>query len=164
MIIWINGSINSGKSTIAKLLAKEISDCAIVEIDALRDFIGWMPIDLAVPINLKNAVSVISNFADANLNVIVPYPLSERNYRFVNQELKNLKTKSYYITLAPKLEIALKDRGRRNLDDWDRSRIKHHYEIGIHNPSFGYTIDNSDQKPKETANEILGCIGVDRNG
>lgn len=44
MIIFLNGSINSGKSTVAKILANNISDVALVEIDALRFMIDWMPI------------------------------------------------------------------------------------------------------------------------
>ena len=44
MIIFLNGSINSGKSTIAKLLVKAMPNAAIVEIDALREMINWMPI------------------------------------------------------------------------------------------------------------------------
>ena len=42
MILFINCSINSGKSTIAKLLAKKIKNSAILEIDFLRAMINWM--------------------------------------------------------------------------------------------------------------------------
>lgn len=83
MTIFLNGSINAGKSTVAKLLAKELPNVALVEIDSLREMIAWMPIDEAVPINLENAVSVIRNFAKRDLNVIVPYPLSEKNYQYI---------------------------------------------------------------------------------
>ena len=72
MIIFLNGSINAGKSTVAKLLAKELPNTALIEIDTLREMISWMPIDKAIPLNLKNAVSVIRNFAEEGLDVIVP--------------------------------------------------------------------------------------------
>lgn len=39
MIIFINGSINSGKTTVAKILAREFSNIALVEIDSLREMI-----------------------------------------------------------------------------------------------------------------------------
>lgn len=55
MTLFINGSINSGKTTIAKLLAKKLGKVALLEIDKLHEFIEWMEIDKAVPINLKNA-------------------------------------------------------------------------------------------------------------
>lgn len=158
MIIWINGSINSGKSTVASLLSKKIGNCAIVEIDKFHEMINWMPIEKAVSVNLKNAVSTIEVFVKEKLNVIVPYPLSEKNYQFVNQQLKKLKTKIFYITLSPKLEIVLQNRGRRKLDSWEKNRIKHHYHIGIHKPSFGKVIDNSNHTPKQTVEEILKII------
>ena len=50
----------------------------MVEIDVLRDMIGWMTIEKAVPINLKNAVSLIKNFSEVGLNIVIPYPMSQR--------------------------------------------------------------------------------------
>lgn len=158
MIIFLNGSINAGKSTIAKLLVKEIPNTALLEIDTLREMIDWMPIDQAVPINLENAVSVIRNFAARNFNVIVPYPLSQKNYDFVIGKLKDLDTEIHVFTLAPKLEKVLTNRGTRELDGSEKDRIKHHYDVGIHNPSFGEVIDNSEQTPAETAKIILNKI------
>lgn len=158
MIIFLNGSINSGKSTVAKLLAKTIPNTAIVEIDALRDMIQWMPIDKAVPINLENAVAVIRNFTKHDISCIVPYPLSEKNHVFIADALLDLGTPIHYFTLAPSIEAALSDRGARKLDDSERERIKHHYAIGIHTPSFGMIINNTKQTPEETAREILRNI------
>lgn len=159
MIIFLNGSINSGKSTVAKLLAKEMPNTAIVEIDALREMIDWMPIDQAVPINIENAVAVIRNFTKHGISCIVPYPLSQKNYELVTRELSDLGVPMFFFTLAPSLEKALSDRGERTLDEQERERIKYHYKIGIHAPSFGMVIDNSDQTPEETAKIILKNIG-----
>jgi adenylate kinase family enzyme len=159
MLIFLNGSVNAGKSTVAKILAKKLSNTAVVEIDSLREMIAWMPIGEAVPINLENAILVIKNFVKRNLNVIVPYPLSQNNYDYVFNELKNIDTKIYFFTLAPKLEKILTNRGERELNEGEKERIKHHYSIGINNPSFGIVIDNSDQIPEQTAEEILKNIG-----
>ena len=158
MIIFINGSINAGKSTVAKILAKKLSNTALMEIDAFHEMIEWMPIDKAVPINLENAVSVIKNFFNDGIDIIVPYPLSQKNHEYMMKNLKDLKTKIYFFTLAPKIEKTLTNRGTRELDDWERERIKHHYNIGIHNPNFGEIIDNSAQTPEETAEIILNKI------
>lgn len=158
MIIFLNGSINAGKTTVAKILAKKISNVALLEIDDLRSMIEWMPIDQAIPINLENAISVIKNFSKRNLNVIVPYPLSQKNYEHMAESLKDLETNIYFFTLTPKIEKALTNRGTRELDDWERERIRHHYSIGITNPSFGDIIDNSEQTPEETADYVLTKI------
>lgn len=158
MIIFLNGSINSGKTTVAEILAKKLSSVAIVEIDALRAMINWMPIDQAIPINLENAVSVIRNFSKRGLDVIIPYPLSQKNYEYVADNLKDIDTQKYFFTLAPSLEKAITNRGTRELDDQEKKRIAYHYDIGIHSPSFGEIIDNSDQTPEETARIILAKI------
>jgi len=158
MIILLNGSINSGKSTVAKLLSKKLPNSAIVEIDSLRAMIEWLPIDKAVPINLENAVSVIRNFANKGLNVIVPYPLSQKNYDYVISGLGGLNVKIHAFTLAPKLDKALSNRGERELSDLERDRIKHHYDIGIANPKFGEVIDNSEQAPEETSDIIISKL------
>jgi len=157
MIFFINGSINSGKSTVAKLLADKIGNCAILEIDNLREFIEWMPIEKAIPINLENAISLINNFDKNDLNVVIPYPLSEKNYEYIKNNLK-VKSKIYFFTLNLKLDEVLKDRGNRKLDDWERERIKHHYKIGINKPSFGEIINTTNQTPEETLEFILKKI------
>jgi len=158
MIIFLNGSINAGKSTVAKILAKELESTALLEIDDLRQMISWMPIDQAVPINLENAISVIKNFTKNGLNVIVPYPLSQKNYEYVTDGLKDVDAKKYFFTLAPSLEKAVTNRGARELDDQEKDRIVYHYNIGIHSPNFGEVIDNSDQTPEETVRIILAKI------
>jgi len=155
MIIFINGSINSGKSTISKILGNKLGNTAILEIDRFHEFLDWMPIGDVIPINLKNAVSLIKNYVELGFNVIVPYPLSQKNYDYMMENLKDVNTKILVFTLAPKLEKALTNRGNRELDDLEISRIKYHYEIGIPNPKFGEIIDNTDQKPEETLEIIL---------
>ena len=50
MIILINGSMNAGKSTVAKLLINKIPRTAHVE--SLRRFIEWMSIDESIPYNI----------------------------------------------------------------------------------------------------------------
>lgn len=158
MIIFLNGSINAGKSTIAKLLVKELPNSAFVEIDVFHEMIEWMPIDNAIPLNLENAVSVIKNFTSRGLNVIVPYPMSQKNYDYMMDSLKNLDIKIHVFTLDPKLEKAVTNRGARELNEWERERIQHHYNIGIHNPTFGEIIDTSSQTPKETVDYILARL------
>jgi len=158
MIIFINGSINSGKSTIAKILADRLGKVALVEVDSLRKFIDWMSIDKSIPINLENAVSVIKNFVKHNIDVVIPYPLSIDNYKNLIKNLKEYKDKIHVFTLSPKLKVALKNRGPRELSNQEKERIRHHYDIGIPNPDFGVIIDNSNETPEETTEKILKII------
>ena len=156
MIIFINGSINAGKSTIAKILASKITNTTNVEIDTLHEYINWLEIDKAVPINLENAVLVINNFAKHGYNVVVPYPLSQRNYEYLKKELRD--NKLFFFTLSPEIEKVQNDTNDRKLTQWERDRIQYHYNIGISNPAFGKIIDNTNQTPEETAREIISLI------
>jgi len=158
MIIFINGSINSGKSTVSKLLVKELPNTALLEIDVLREMISFMPLEQSIPINQENALSLIRNFVNEGLNVVVPYPQSERSYNYAVDNLKDLDTKIYAFTLSPKLEKTLTNRGTRELDDWERKRIQYHYDVGINKPTFGEIIDNTEQTPEETVKIILNKI------
>jgi len=90
--------------------------------------------------------------------VIVPYPLLKKNYKFLIENLKDANQQIYFFTLNPKLEIVLKNRGERKLTDWEKERIKHHYQIGINKPEFGEIIDNSSQAPEQTALIVLEKI------
>ncbi len=156
MIIFINGSINSGKTTVAKMLASKISNTANVEIDDLHNFINWLEIDKAIPINLENAVLVINNFTKHGYNVVVPYPLSQKNYDYLRKELDN--NKLYFFTLAPDIKKAQSDTKKRKLTSWERNRIQYHYNVGISKPAFGKIIDNTNQAPEETAETIIALL------
>jgi cytidylate kinase len=158
MILWLNGSINSGKSTVARILSTELKNAASIEIDVFHEFIHWKPIEESVQLNIKNAISVIKNFLEEGIDVIVTYPLSQKNYDFVMTELGQYKNQLHVVTLAPPIEDALTNRGTRELDEWEIERIKHHYAIGIPLPSFGDVIDNSHQTPEETAKKVLELI------
>lgn len=158
MILWLNGSINSGKTTIANLLCEKLQNTANVEVDAFHQFIVWKPIQECVQLNIKNALGVMKNFIDEGIDVIVTYPLSQKNFDFVVEELGPYAADFKVITLAPTLENALENRGGRELDEWEAERIKHHYNIGIPNPKFGEIIDNSNQTPEETVKAVLSLL------
>ncbi len=157
MIIFISGSINSGKTTIANLLNKEFPHTAHIEVDELRAMIDFMPLEESIPLNLKNTLSLTLNFIKEDINVIITYPLSKTEYEFFNQNLP-LEVQRFFFTLNPRLDHALTDRGTRELTKWEVERIKYHYQTGVNNPGFGITIDNTMQSPEETVSEMLYYI------
>lgn len=156
MIIFLNGSINSGKSTIAKTLIKKMPNTAHIEVDDLREFISWMSLDESIPINLENTIALIKNFLKRGLNVIVTYPLSESNFDYLQDNLKDISEEIYLFTLNPNLETVL-SRGKR-LSNYERKRIKYHYQIGINKPSFGVILDTTNQTPEETVADIMSQL------
>ena len=156
MIIFVGGPLGSGKSTVAKILKKRIRHAAIVEPDAIRKFFADIPLDKAIPIVLKLTVLVVKGLAKEGFNVIIPYPLSGRNYRFIRAHLRGEKL--HFFILSPCMEAIGDGRGKRKLDHWEKQRIRHHYKINLHNPPFGIKIDNTKQKPGKTASTILALI------
>ena len=157
MIIFISGSINSGKTTIANLLKKEFPRTAHIEVDTLRDMIDWMPLENAIPLNLKNTLSITLNFIKEDINVIITYPISKSEYEFFNKNLP-LEIERFFFTLNPMFYYALTNRGSRELTLWEVERIKYHYQTGINNPDFGITIDNTMQQPEETVSDMFYYI------
>jgi len=154
MIIFLSGSINSGKSTVANGLANLFDKMAVVEIDCLRDFIKFLPLKEAIPINLENTVSIIKNLRKEGIDCVVPYPLGQGNYNFIINSLADYKNETHFFTLSPSLKTVAKNRGERQLTPDEVERIKYHYSIGIDKPSFGKIIDNTDQTPEQTTKMI----------
>ncbi|MBS1787465.1 MAG: hypothetical protein JST85_07085 [Acidobacteria bacterium] len=155
MIILLNGSINAGKSTVSKRLCEILPHTAHVEVDNLREFINWMPLEESIPINIESAIAVTKVFVQHGMNVIFSYPLRPEDYAILLREFAELDVPVHGVTLRPRLEVSLTNRGTRQLTDWERCRIPYHYETKLNQPEFGIIIDNSEQSPEETAREIL---------
>ena len=157
MIIFLSGSINSGKSTIAKRLAAKFEKPAVVEGDSLRAFINSTPLEEAIPITLENIVAVVRNLEKHGFTCIVPYPLSGSNYLYITDGLRN-SGNIYVFTLSPKMEKVLRDNPDRKITGWEKNRIRHHYTVGIATPAFGFVIDNTNESPDETTERIFKII------
>ena len=158
MIIIINGTMNAGKSTVAQILATSLKKTALLEIDYVYKMIDWMPINDAVQLNLKNAISLIKNFSTEGIDSIIPYPLTKKNFEFLFSELENLDHDIYTFTLLPAENVVLKNRGTRELDGWEIESIKEHYRRGVYSPEHSIIIDNSTMSPQETAQLIISTI------
>lgn len=55
---------------------------AFVELDDLHNFVPWMAIETAVPMNIKNGIAVARNFIHASIDVVFAYPLSDTDFQF----------------------------------------------------------------------------------
>jgi chloramphenicol 3-O-phosphotransferase len=163
VIILLSGSINSGKTAVAKQLVQLLPRTAHVEVDDLREFIRFMPLEEAIPLNLQNAVAVTRNFVAYGLNVVITSPLPQDDYDFLTRELQPLGVPIHCVTLNPDLAVALTNRGTRELTGRERARLPYHYETSINNPTFGVVIDNARLTPEETARQIVARVKEDGN-
>lgn len=153
MVIFISGSINSGKTTLAQKLG-----AVFIDIDDVNDRIPGFDLSKDIAKGIALALEDINKLTDAGKSVVASYPIRKEDHRQITKGLRNKKP--HFITLAPRLEIAQSRRGNRVLSDWEVARIKYHYETGIASPSFGKTVDNSELSVKETVAVIERLVGA----
>ena len=162
MVILLNGSINSGKTTIGKEIAAMGVEFAHVEVDDLRHFISWVPLQESIEVNLKNAASVVKNFHEYGISSVVTYPLSVSDFEFIGALLKNYEIEYCAVSLYPGIDKLKSNRGSRELSLWELNRIDELHSDGIATPDFGITIDNSNLSVRETALKVLAAAGLNK--
>lgn len=155
MLVFISGSINSGKTTTAKELAHKLG-ADFVNVDDLNDTIPNFNLATDLDKSMDLAIKTINESLARGKDVVANYVVRQKDFdRFANEIHTD---KQYVITLAPRLEVAQSQRGDRVLTDWEVQRIKHHYDTGIASPKFGFVIDNSDLSLEKTVQTILDKI------
>lgn len=153
--LWLSGSINSGKSTVSTILGKKLK-MAVVELDTFSTFVeNFLTFEEYLKLNYEIFSEIVEVYNKRNIGVIIIYPLGEKTYLNIKDKLNNFEI----YTIDPSLEIVLMDRGERKLSDWERERIKYHYENNIHNASFAKRVDTRNKTPEETADEIIMTYG-----
>jgi len=155
MLVFISGSINSGKTTTSQALAKRLS-AAFVNVDDLNDTIPNFNLATDLDKSMDLAIATINKYSSEGKDVVANYVVREKDWNRFNKEITT--TPQHIITLAPRIEIAQSQRGERILSDWEKSRIQYHYNTGIASPSFGHIIDNSNLTVDETVEKIIAII------
>lgn len=155
MLVFISGSINSGKTTTAKALAEKLG-AAFLEVDDLNDTIPNFNLATDLDKSMDLAIKTINEYAAKGKDVVANYVVRQKDFdRFALEIETQPQT---VITLAPRLEVAQSKRGDRELSAWEVARIKYHYDTGIATPKFGYILDNSELTIDETVDLITDII------
>lgn len=160
-IININGPINSGKTTISKLLQEKLPQSLFIEVDDLLSDDEQVKLKLtreqgwAERLQRLDAIIVQEKNLQRYENIIFAYPMTDKTYhQWKLWEDEN--TKFINITLAPNIDICLQNRGERKLTESEKQRIKQMYSEGYNRPEFSdLIIDNSSKRPIETLKNIL---------
>lgn len=155
ILIFISGSINSGKTTTSRALAERLG-AVCVDVDDLSDTIPDFNLATDLDKLMDLAIKVINEALLHERSVVANYVVRQKDFDRFESEI-NTKNQ-YVITLAPRLEVAQSQRGNRALSEWEVERIKHHYDRGIASPNFGIIIDNSDMTIAETVDKIAEII------
>lgn len=162
MVILLNGSINSGKTTVGKYIASLGMGIAHIEVDSLREFIRWMPLKDSIEINLENAALVAINFHKRNIDSVITIPLSEDDYNFLGSMLQSAGISYIAIALNPGVPELKKNRGGRELTEWELNRIDELAVEGSVAPSFCEVINNSELSVEATAKKVLQLAGLNK--
>lgn len=154
-LVFINGSMNSGKTTTAMNLATKLGT-SFIDLDDIRAEYDDLNLSDAIPLVLSKAARRINEEVVNNRSVIACYVLSEKNYDSFISMLGDYP--KFFYTLNPELNSITQQRGERHISNDEIERIKYHYAIGINKPSFGKNIDNTHLSIDEVGQIIVDDI------
>lgn len=162
-IININGPINSGKSTVSKILVNLLPKAAFIEVDELLSDKEQISLKLDFKAGIAERLKrleteVKKHIASNNYDYIIfAYPMNVRNYNLWKNMVED--SSLVCITLSPSMENCLKNRGTRELTAFEISRIKEMYCQEYHcPPNADLIIYNDNQTPEQTAQEIYDFL------
>ncbi len=157
--IWISGSINSGKTTIAKLLSEKIENSVNIELDVLSHFANELSIDKKANFIIQDGLDVARNWINRSCFPILNWPLWGDEAEFMLTYAQQVALDPIIINLVPEIDIIKKDRGERHLTDWELNRIDYMYNTGkINEPKYGIKINNGYLAQDETADKIIRIL------
>lgn len=159
-MLFINGNINSGKTTVGKILEQQIPNSEFIDVDYILDDYSNYKTKCTFPeyaeLRFNKMLDFIKNIKDTKF-YIFSYLFFEYRYQKIESILGN--NNYLFITLNPPLNVLLEDRGDRKLSKIEKIKIRNFHELGIHNfPNHGFAIDNSSCLPTNTADMITNII------
>jgi len=166
-ILVITGIQAAGKSTVARLLARRFERGVHIEADVLYQMIvsgrvlpegpGVMPpeAERQLRLRLRNTCLLARSFHDAGFSVVVDEIIIGERYDHLKEDLAGLSFD--LVVLAPRPDVVAKQRdagrGKRVLGEKWAAYLDR--ELRTTMAETGIWIDNSDQTPEETVEEIV---------
>ena len=163
ILLNINGPINSGKTTVSRILEKKLPDSLFIEVDNLLSEDEAEKLGLSMceawqeSVNRLERLILREKKSQKHRVVFFAYPIGREYYeRWKSYEDEN--TRFINITLSPSKEECLR-RGGDDMSQWEHDRILQMYEEGCHNPEFSdFILHNDDQTPEQTAQTVLDFL------
>jgi predicted kinase len=159
----VSGTQGAGKSTVAQLLARRFERGAWVSADALQKMIVsgrvW-PEGVAMSgaaerqlwLRLKHACLLGRSFVDAGISAVVDDIVVGSR---LDELLEHLAGERFvFVMLTPRLEVVRERERERGTALWEQWEWLDD-EIRTKTRRIGLWLDNSDQTPDETVNQIL---------
>lgn len=132
-VVVVSGPVNAGKTTVGRALARAIEDATFIDGDD-HDAPDDAPLHVRIEVALQRLCYEIA--ANPSHCLVIAYPLRDEDYERLLHVARTDETRLLVVTLAPPLEVTLRDRGARHLDDGERARIREMYVQGYHERPF----------------------------
>jgi hypothetical protein len=153
-VIWLNGTIGSGKSAVGEALAHLIPCARHLDGD---DFAG--PDDLPNVRRWRMAVDALLLAITQRgrfKTLVIAYPLDDRDYSCLRAVCGKAKRSLVVVNLAPPLNMTLRGRGGRLLEPWEQRRARVMRSEGYHRRRFAsLTVSNTVSPPAKAARTIF---------
>lgn len=159
-VLILTGPPATGKNTIAALLAKRLTRCAVIDVDIVR----WMVLQphkapwngeegkAQQRLGVQNACLLAKSFIGAGFDVIILDVLIDETAHLYTTELKQFEPK--IVLLLPTFDEIKKRnsiRGKRITDD----EVEMLYNWQKHLSVYDVVIDNSDLTAEDTAVQLV---------
>lgn len=162
--VFIFGAQGSGKTTLARLLKEKLNSVHI-DFDWIRDFHlnkGWTnTTDIEEEMSFENLVFLLKNYAKHEYKNVIVGGFTEKNIERILSELKDYKNLviTLYLTddeiLKKRVLTESRDSGFRDFEQSISFNKKLRDELHFPNEQ---KIDNTNQTPEETANQIVAML------
>jgi len=157
IVVCINGSINSGKSTVARALAARLEKARFLEGD---DHDGHhLPFDEMVSTAIERLAREIRRDA-VHERLVMAYPLRDEDFAALDKAARERGATLLVVTLAPPLDVVLGQRGKRVLDAGETERIREMYAEGYHARPFSSLIVDGTPSVAEVVARIEEWLGA----
>lgn len=153
-VIWLNGTIGAGKSTVGEALADLIPCARYLDGD---DYVG--PESLPHTRRWRMAVDTLVRSIIQRghfKTLVIAYPLDARDYARLRAACGKAQRGLLVVNLAPPLNMILRGRGGRLLEPRERDRVRVMRSEGYHRRPFArLTLPNVESPPVKTARRVL---------
>ena len=156
-VININGPINSGKSTISKLLSERLPNSIFIECDELTTDEAFPSFTDRINARLHKLYTLLEELiTEARLDTIIfAYPMYLETFDKISKITAG-HADFIVITLCPSLESCMTNRGTRELDEWEQHRIQEMYNEGVAEfEKLDLFVDNTEKTSEQTVETVL---------
>jgi hypothetical protein len=153
-VIWLNGTVGAGKSSVGRALAAALPGAGFFDGD---DFAGAanLPPARRWRVATEALLRIVARPAGIR-TLVIAYPLGRQEHRRLRAVAGRARMALVVVTLATPLRLILRGRGTRRLDAQEQARARAMRSQGYHRRRFArLTLPNAQHAPAATAAALI---------